>query len=149
MEIKKILWPTDLSANAAKALPYVTSLSKKYDAEIHILYVIQEMAYHEPWYGEFDRTHLDKIHQWEKASAEKHLEQICEKYLQGCPLFVKHTSSGDPAEEIINLVDKEHIDIVVLAVKGWKGSFPFGSVAEKVVKNSAVPVVTIPVNETK
>jgi nucleotide-binding universal stress UspA family protein len=69
--------------------------------------------------------------------------------LQGCPLFVKHTSSGDPAEEIINLLDKEHIDIVVLAVKGWKGSFPFGSVAEKVVKNSAVPVVTIPVTETE
>lgn len=149
MELKKILWPTDLSANAAKALPYVTSLANKYGAAIHILYVIQEIAYHEPWYGEFDRTHLEKIHTWEKESAEKHLEQICEKYLQGCPLFVKHTSSGDPAEEVINLIDREDIDIVVLAVKGWKGSFPFGSVAEKVVKNSPVPVVTVPVNKAK
>jgi nucleotide-binding universal stress UspA family protein len=148
MELKKILWPTDLSANAAKALPYVTSLSKKYDAEIHIIYVIQEMAQHEPWYGEFDRNHLDKIQAWEKESAEKHLEQICEKYLQGCPLFVQHTASGDPAQEVINLVKRENIDIVVLAVKGWKGSFPFGSVAEKVVKNSSVPVITIPVNGT-
>jgi nucleotide-binding universal stress UspA family protein len=39
MEIKKILWPTDFSENAAMALPLVTSLTQKYGAEIHILYV--------------------------------------------------------------------------------------------------------------
>lgn len=66
MEVKKILWPTDFSSNAARALPYVTSLSQKYQTEVHVLYVAQELAYHEPWYGEFDRSHLDKVHEWEK-----------------------------------------------------------------------------------
>ena len=42
MEIKKILWPTDLSENAATALPLVTSLSQKYSAEIHILYGLKD-----------------------------------------------------------------------------------------------------------
>lgn len=28
MNLKKILWPTDFSENAAKALPYVTSLAE-------------------------------------------------------------------------------------------------------------------------
>jgi hypothetical protein len=36
MEINKILWPTDFSENAASALPLVTSLSQKYQAEVHI-----------------------------------------------------------------------------------------------------------------
>ena len=30
MEVKRILWPTDFSENAAQALPYVTSLTEKY-----------------------------------------------------------------------------------------------------------------------
>jgi nucleotide-binding universal stress UspA family protein len=36
--------------------------------------------------------------------------------------------------------------MVVMATHGRKGYFHFGSVAEKVLKNSPVPVVTIPIN---
>ncbi|MEE9495794.1 MAG: universal stress protein, partial [Desulfobacterales bacterium] len=53
MEVKKILWPTDFSNSAEKALPYVTSLTQKYQAEIHVLYVIEDIAHHESWYGDF------------------------------------------------------------------------------------------------
>jgi hypothetical protein len=31
MEIKRILWPTDFSGNAEKAIPYVESLTRQYD----------------------------------------------------------------------------------------------------------------------
>lgn len=52
MEIKKILWPTDFSANAEKALGYVTSLGEKYQMDVHVLYVIEDLAHqNEPWYG--------------------------------------------------------------------------------------------------
>jgi len=34
MKIEKILWPTDFSANAERALPYVQSLTRQYGAEI-------------------------------------------------------------------------------------------------------------------
>lgn len=81
MKFKKILWPTDFSSNAEKALPYVQSLTQQYDAEVHILYVIQDIAHHKSWYGEF----------------------------------------------------------------GEKGNFPFGSVTEKVLKNSKIPVTAIPI----
>lgn len=37
MKVKRILWPTDLSENSYKALPYITSLSESYGAEIHVL----------------------------------------------------------------------------------------------------------------
>lgn len=145
MDIKKILWPTDLSDKAGSALSPVTSLAGKYNAEVHVLYVIQEISYHKPWYGEFNKEHLEKIYQWEKASAEKHLNQICDKYLSGCPLFAKHTAIGDPAEEILRFIKERDIDIVTIAVQGFRGSFPFGSVAERVIKNATVPVLAIPV----
>ena len=145
MEMKKILWPTDFSENAARALPTVQSLSEKYQTEVHVLYVIPELAQHEAWYGEFDRAHVDKIHEWERKTAGKRLDEICESYLEGCPLYIKHIAIGDPAQEILKLVEKEDVDIVVMATHGQKGQFHFGGVAEKVVKNSPVAVITIPV----
>lgn len=144
MEVKKILWPTDLSGNAEKALPLVTSLSEKLQGEVHLLYVIEELALHEPWYGEFDSSHIDKIHDWERKKAEERLDWVCGEHLQGCPLYIKHMAIGDPADEILKIIPKEGIDMVVMAKRGRKGRFSFGSVTEKVVKNAPVPVSVVP-----
>lgn len=146
VEVKKVLWPTDFSSSAQKALPYVTSLTMQYGAEIHVLYVIEDIAHHESWYGDFDIAHINKLMQWADKSANKRINQICEKYLEGCPMYIKHIAIGDPAQEILKLIDKEKVDMVVMASKGEKGLFGFGSVTEKVLKNSPIPVTTIPVN---
>lgn len=144
MKIKRILWPTDLSPNSEKALKGVTSLSKTYNAEIHILYVIEDLGIHEPWYGVFDNERAEDIHEWEEKQAVKRLNKICEEYLNGCPLYVRHVAIGDPSEQIMEFITSQDIDMVVLATKGRKGRFSFGSVAEKVSKNAKVPVVLIP-----
>lgn len=143
MEINKILWPTDLSENAAIALPYVTSLSQKYQAEIHLLYVAQDLGIHEGWYGEFNAEHILKLRDWETKTAERRLEELCTNHLHGCPLYHRHIVVGDPANEILKTIDKEKVDLVVMASHGMRGHFPFGSVADRVVKNSPVPVLTI------
>jgi nucleotide-binding universal stress UspA family protein len=145
MKMMKVLWPTDFSGNAEAALPYVTSLSEKYQTEVHVLYVIEDLGHHEPWYGEFDRERIDKIHDWEREKAKERLDYLCEAHMKGCPLYVKHIAIGDPAEEIMKLIEKEGMDMVVMSTHGRKGRFQFGSVAEKVVKNARIPVVTIPV----
>jgi len=123
----------------------VTSLSEKYRTEVHVLYVIENLAEHEPWYGDFEKEHMDRIRKWEQATARKRLDEICETYLKGCPLFVKHIAVGDPAREVLNLIEKEKIDMVVMASHGRRAHFRFGGVAEKVVRHSPVPVVTIPI----
>ena len=107
MEIKKILWPTDLSKKAAEALPYVTSLSEKYQAEIHLVYVVEEIGHFGAWYGEFDRSHIDQMQEMEKKMAEEQLNQICENHLEGCPLYIRHIAMGDPASEILKLIESE------------------------------------------
>lgn len=48
MEVKRVLWPTDFSKNAAQALPYVTWLGEKFQTEVHVVYVIDELGNHEP-----------------------------------------------------------------------------------------------------
>jgi nucleotide-binding universal stress UspA family protein len=146
MEMKKILWPTDFSGSAAKALPYVTSLTQKYNTEVHVLYVIEDLAHHVDWYGDFEQPHIEKIIEWEKKKAKERLDQICENHLEGCPLYVKHIAVGDPAQEILRLMEQEKVDMVVMSSRGREGKFRFGSVAEKVVKNSRIPVVTIPID---
>lgn len=145
MEVQKVLWPTDFSSSAEKALPYVTDLTQKYGAEIHVLYVIEDIAHHDSWYGDFDKTHVEKLMARAGESAKKRLDQVCEKYLDSCPLYIKHIAVGDPAQEILKLIDKEKVDLVVMASHGSHGNFRFGSVAEKVLKNSPVPVTTIPI----
>lgn len=145
MEIRKILWPTDFSSNSQYALATVNSLAERYQAEIHVLHVVEDLANHEAWYGDFNRSRVDKLMQWSNETGEKRLSQICEKYLHGCPLFVKHIAVGDPAAQILKTIEEENIDMVVMASHGEKGNFRFGGVADKIVKNAVVPVVTVPV----
>ena len=149
MDIKKILWPTDFSGSAAEALQQVISLTEKYQAEIHVLYVIEDLAHHPDWYGAFDPTHIEKLSDFSKKSAHKKLDQVCEKYLNGCPMYIRHVSMGDPADEILKLIKKEQMDMVVMATRGSGGQFPFGSVTDKVIKHSPVPVLSIPKTRTE
>jgi nucleotide-binding universal stress UspA family protein len=143
MEIKKILWPTDFSENSNAALPYILSLSKKYGAEIHLLYVAEDLAGHKEWYGELTPPHAEKVREWEVPRAEKKMGEICEKDLAGCPLFHKKVLVGDPAREIVKTIEKEKPDVVIMAIHGRGGHFEMGSVTDKVVRNSPAPVWTV------
>ncbi len=144
MEVKRILWPTDLSGRAKHALAYVRSLTEKYGADIHVLYVITDIAHHRGLYGNFEQAHIDRIYAWEKEKATERLDKICSQELEGCPLYVKHIAVGDPAQEIIKTTQKEKIDMVVLATRGAGGYFQVGAVADKVIRHSSVPVVMVP-----
>lgn len=149
MEINKILWPTDFSKISEIALPQVKSLTEKYGSEIHVLYVIEDIAHHDGWYGSFTEKRVNELMEHADKTATKRLGEICDKYLEGCPLYIRHVAVGDPAKEILNLVEKEKMDLVVMASHGEKGNFRFGSVAEKVMKNSPIPVTIIPSDPTQ
>jgi len=148
MDIRKILWPTDLSGNAQEAQETVDALAEKHQAEVHVLYVMEDPAIHEPWYGDFDRDHIEKIQAWERDKAGQRLDDVCNRALKGCPAFFKKIALGDPAEEILKAAEREKVDLVVMTTRGRTGSFPFGSVAEKVVKNASIPVLTVPIDRS-
>jgi nucleotide-binding universal stress UspA family protein len=57
------------------------------------------------------------------------------------------SSSGNSAEEITRVGAGEHVDLVVIAthdLTGWR-HLVFGAVAEKVVRHSTSPVLTVPI----
>jgi nucleotide-binding universal stress UspA family protein len=150
-EFKRILWPTDLSDNAAQALPLVTSLSRKYDAEIHLLFVVEDISQVVNFYGQDHPGPVQEFREWVTKKAQKRMDALCESELGGCPLYHKRIVAGDPAQAILKFVQEEKIDMVVMATHGhgWEthqhGSAQavFGSVSEEVVKNSPVPVLTV------
>lgn len=142
-EIKRILFPIDLSENSSKILPYVLSFSETYDAVIYLLHVVEDFS---EW-GGFYVPHipLDRFHEEALKGAEKTLERVCGEQLQGCPNFQKIVLLGDPAQEILKTVASEGIDLVIMGTHGRKGleHVFFGSVAENVLKKSPVPVLTV------
>jgi nucleotide-binding universal stress UspA family protein len=147
MTLQKILWPTDFSEQAEDALDYVKSLTRRYEAEIHVLYVIEDIQYPPDAAGDFESAQVHNMLTWHQMRAHKRLDRICSDYLEDCPYFVRHIAVGDPAQEILKLVEKEKIDMVVLSTRNAEGHFHFGRVAADVIKNAPVPVVTVPPDE--
>jgi nucleotide-binding universal stress UspA family protein len=58
----------------------------------------------------------------------------------------KKVIEGNPGEELIKFAEESGIEVVVMGSVGRTGldKFLLGSVAEKVVRNSKVPVLTVP-----
>lgn len=143
VEIKKILFPSDFSENSTKILPYVLSVSEKYNSTIYLLHVAQDLL---KWGGFYiPHPSLNLFQKEVLESAEKAMDRICEEQLQGCPNFQRMIISGEPAVEILKTIESEGIDLVVMGTHGRKGleHTIFGSVAENVVKKSPVPVLII------
>ena len=136
VEIKKILFPIDLTENSSKILPYVLSASEKYNSTIYLLHVVHDLL---KW-GHLYIPHpsLDKFQKEAMEGAKKAMDMVCEKELQSCPNFQRKVVSGDPAAEILKTIESEGIDLVIMGTHGRKGleHTIFGSVAENVVKKS-------------
>jgi nucleotide-binding universal stress UspA family protein len=54
---------------------------------------------------------------------------------------------GDPAKEILRLIETENVDIVIMASQGSESHFNFGSVADKIIKATAIPITLIPIHK--
>jgi len=143
IEIKKVLFPLDLTENSSKILPYVLSVSEKYDSMIYLVHVVQDLNKWGTIY--VPHTSMDIFQKEAIQGAQKAMDKVCEEQLQSCPNFQKILVSGDPAEEILRTVDSEGIDLVIMGTHGRKGleHTLFGSVTENVVKKCPAPVLVI------
>ncbi len=140
MKNKKILWPIDFSRDIEKAFPFIKKVSQDKNTEIHVLYVIRDFINHEPWYGEFEQKHNKNYSSKLSHTAEKRLEQICEKYADGCPLFIRHTAKGEPSTEILKLIKEEDVDLVVMTHHNAPERINSSHTFETVFEQSPVPV---------
>jgi nucleotide-binding universal stress UspA family protein len=143
IKTNKVLFPCDLTENSSKVLPYVLSIAEKYNSQIYLLHVVQDLL---RWGNVFIPHGSTEVYQKEAMQgAEKAMNRVCEEGLKGCPNFKRMIVSGDPASKILETIQSEGIDLVVMGTHGRKGleHTIFGSVAENVVKKSPVPVLTV------
>jgi nucleotide-binding universal stress UspA family protein len=138
----KILLPIDFSPSSQAALEMAADLAQHFHAELHLVNVI-------PF---FPTTTLpDLIPETEfiqaaRTFAEQHLAK-CHAALAARK--VKASSSvevgNDVAGNIMEVVEREHIDMVVISTHGISGWHPlvFGSIAEKVVKLVQCPLLLL------
>lgn len=127
-------------------LPYVLSASEKYNGMIYLLHVVEDVrSFGSGYIDEIPHDHLDRFQQEAAEAANKAMDRVCDQQLQGCPNFQRKMLSGDPATEILKLIDSEGIDLLIMGTHGRRGleHVIFGSVAENVVKKSPVPVLMI------
>lgn len=156
-EIKRILYPTDLSENARYAFGYAASLANCYGARITILHVLEEPSPNtllilELWSGEEG---------WEglKKRSEKHLIQkirdriseFCEEMrrkLPECPFMVDDilVEMGHPVERILYHINETQCDLVVIGSRGHGllRDMVMGSTSRRVLRRSPVPVLIVP-----
>ncbi len=143
MEIKKILFTTDFSEGASHSLSYAAEVAKTYGARLYLLHVIQDVAMSPGLH--IPHGSIDIVYKEMEANAKKALEKL---YVSVCGDYKNSESCvvrGVPYEEILKYASENGIDLIVIGTHGRKGldRVLFGSTAERVVRNSSCPVLTI------
>jgi nucleotide-binding universal stress UspA family protein len=125
----------------------VISLAVKYQAKIIMLYVGTDLtSFYGGYAHEPGEHHLKHFQDWQMKHAKKEMEQIYATDLEACPNLEIKLVQGDAAAEILKMIKEENADMVVITSHGRshdeidQKSPVFGSVAEKVIRSSPVPV---------
>ena len=84
-----------------------------------------------------------------KQGAQKLMEKFCRTHLPDCPNHASYIVPGIAYDEIIKKAQEVKADLIVLGTHGRTGldHVLFGSTAEKVVRKSPIPVMTIRISE--
>ncbi|UTF51615.1 universal stress protein [Desulfomicrobium sp. ZS1] len=157
---KNILYATDLSESARLALRHAVSLAGRYDAAMTILHVVPDLVELMSEDAGFDIESHFKSADWEAINTtattrakEKARERVremtaeCATDSPRCPVSSAELKiqAGDPAAHILAEIHTGNYDLVVMGAHG-RGAFMdmlLGSVANKVVRLSTVPVLTV------
>jgi nucleotide-binding universal stress UspA family protein len=136
---KHILVPTDFGDIAEHALDLAIDLAKQYGAKLTLAHVYSIPT---PAYAEALAWPLDEI---QKAAREA-LDRELNKTMTRHPQTEAFLDTGVPHDRIIELVKTRGVDLIVMGTHGRRGlpRFVLGSVAEKIVRLSPVPVLTVP-----
>lgn len=149
MKLTKIIVPTDFSESSFTAFQYAADLARKWDAEIHLLYIVEKLPQILSTVN-YDKAKDNFINSVED-SARKKLKDLVSKFEDEISSPIKPVMrNGINYEEIINYADEIKSELIVIATHGRSGILYtlLGSVAEKVIQLAKCPVLVVkPVDE--
>jgi nucleotide-binding universal stress UspA family protein len=143
VEIRTILVPVDFSEVAPILAKWAKGFAKQLNAKIILTYVLEDLSTYE---GIFvDLKTLTELENTLYEGAKKSMEDFLKEHFSDFPDVEPVLEKGDVVETILRVAQEKGADLIVIGTHGRKGldRILFGSVAEGVVKNSSIPVVTI------
>jgi nucleotide-binding universal stress UspA family protein len=138
---RNIVVATDGSENSQRAISYGIELAKLSGSTIHALYVIDTSA--------FSSIPMDagweEMYEILRKEGEKAVYDVKERGEAEGVEVREVLWEGHPSTEIINFAENNNADLIVIGTLGKSGldRFLMGSVAEKVVRGSKVPVLVV------
>ena len=144
VSIRQILVPTDFSEPAGAALTYARGLAEEFNGHLHIFHVVPE-PYVYPWGTEISTLPLADLMAQSEELANTRLAELIPKDQAPNGGLTTSTAIGTPVDRILNYINESHIDLVVMGThgRGPVGHLLLGSVAERIVRRSPVPVLTV------
>lgn len=146
--LNKIVCAIDLSEQSRIIADYAVMLAKMSNASIIVVYVAPTLTQYTGFH--IPPNTIDSFVGEIVSGAEQAIKSFVDTHFQG--VNAQGTVVvGYAAEEILSLAEIEKADMIVMGTRGRKGldRILFGSVAEKVVKSSTCPVLTVhPVEES-
>lgn len=141
--IKKILIPIDFSDYSKAALKYAVSFSKIFDAELILIYVVEPVIY--PPDFSMGQVALPTVDLDLNTRAKEELDKLVKTEINSTLKARTIVRTGKPFIEIIEYAKEEDIDLIIISTHGHSGveHILFGSTAEKVVRKSPCPVLTL------
>ena len=147
-EFKNILYPIALTDISPKVVPYVVTMAKQLDAQVHVLHVLRRFDWFvntyvsDPPKPDFKRIASDFESQVLEQAQQK-LEAFQKKYLKDIRIVKSSVVSGTNYKQILDYVKSEGIDLVIMGTGTTLQKVMFGAVAEKVSRLAPVPVMLV------
>jgi nucleotide-binding universal stress UspA family protein len=141
---RRVLVPLDRSPRAECALPAANALARAHDACLLLAHVVCRP---DPGgclpLGEEERALLDRVTARSREAGEGYLQQVC-GWLTA-PVETRVLEGCSPAVPLHELVDEEHVDVVVLSAHGQGGEprWPYGSVALSFIAYGTTPLLVV------
>ena len=148
MAIRKILVPVDYSDHSRAALAFAVDLARKTEAVLDIVHVWDRPSYVS---DSLVVRHSDGATRTLVEMIRENAEREMEEFLENAKIpsdvrFERRLVSGNPAARILEELKRVGHDIAVMGTHGRTGLMHLllGSVTEKLVRMSPVPIVTVP-----
>jgi nucleotide-binding universal stress UspA family protein len=150
----KILYPIALTDISPSVAPYVITMAKQFDAEVHLLHVLRRFDWFvdtyipDPPKPDFKRIASDFESQV-LAQAKQKLDAFIKRHFKDVRIANAAVVSGTNYKQIIEYVESEKIDLIIMGISSTMQKMVFGSVADKVTRQAAVPVMLIKSRSSK
>lgn len=142
INIKNILCPVDYSVYSEKALNYAIELAERYGAKLYLIHVLDIRVY------DMNDPELYSTAMIDEETMEKMKERLSKCVREDAKSKIPVEAliiQGVPFVEIIKAAKEYKVDLIVIGTHGRTGISHaiMGSVAEKVVRKSPCPVLTV------